>query len=119
MSSRAAHVTAGGLCAVSFYLSLVEVPANPAELIMLYGVGYFGGRIPDLLEPATNPNHRRFFHCVLVLLLIAYGIKLLMDWKPKDNAERILKGVLIATGIGYLSHLALDGMTPKSLPLLG
>jgi hypothetical protein len=29
-----------------------------------------------------------------------------------------LRKLLIAGGLGYLSHLALDGMTPKCIPLI-
>ena len=29
--------------------------------------------IPDLLEPATHPNHRKFFHSVAAALLVVYG----------------------------------------------
>ena len=29
-----------------------------------------------------------------------------------------LRKLLVASGLGYLSHLALDGMTPKCIPLL-
>lgn len=118
MSNRSAHISAGCLSAATVYLALVEIPENPLEFIAIIGAGYFGGRMPDLLEPATNPNHRQFFHCVAVLLLLAYGIKLLMDWKPKDDWQKLGKILLMAAAVGYISHLVLDGMTPKGLPLL-
>ena len=118
MANRSAHVSAGCLSATAFYLALVEVPENPLELVMMFGAVYFGGRMPDILEPATNPNHRAFLHSVAILLLIAYGIKLLIDWKPQDDWQRLGKGLLIAAGVGYISHLVMDGMTPRGLPLL-
>ena len=26
-------------------------------------IGKIGGVLPDILEPANNPHHRKFFHC--------------------------------------------------------
>lgn len=118
MSSRSTHVMTGCLSAFTFYMSLVEVPEDPMDLIILFGAGHFGGRMPDLLEPATNPHHRKFFHGLLVLLLLAYGIKKLIDWAPRSATERVVKVGLIAAAVGYASHLLLDSLTPRSIPIV-
>ena len=118
MSNRSAHVAAGCISATAFYLSLVEVPDDPHHLVVMFGASYFGSRLPDLLEPATNPNHRAFLHSVVFLLLLVAAIKLLVDWKPKSEWERVGKVLLVAAGVGYVSHLVLDSLTPRGLPLI-
>jgi len=83
-------------------------------------VGAFLGRLPDMLEPALrNPNHRQFFHSIAVLGLLAAGIHKAYHWEPQDEFEKIVRGVLLIGGAAYLSHLALDALTSKPLPLVG
>ncbi len=76
--------------------------------------GFLGSRLPDLLEPAKNHNHRSFFHSVLFLFSLIAGLALLFRSK-KGN---ILFSSLKSAGVGYTSHLAMDSTTPKGLPLL-
>ncbi|WP_082128424.1 metal-dependent hydrolase [Kosmotoga pacifica] len=68
--------------------------------------------LPDLLEPARNPNHRSFFHSWLVLsilLVIAFKI---------SKKEHIKAVSLLSFITGYKSHLLADMTTPKGLPLI-
>jgi len=69
--------------------------------------------LPDLLEPATNPNHRAFFHSLTAGGAVAYGAfgRHTEDWNPED------KFAVAAAALSFLSHLYLDGFTPKGLPL--
>jgi len=70
---------------------------------------------PDLLEPASDPNHRQFFHSVAMLAVLAVGgIKLLSD--PSLGEEEELG--LLAASVGYASHILMDGLSPKSVPLI-
>ena len=83
-------------------------------------IGAFFGKLPDIVEPSLgNPNHRQFFHSVTALGLLGVGVHKLYRWEPQDNVERVLRGLLLFGGAAYLSHLALDAMTSRSLPLLG
>ncbi|MBZ0071940.1 MAG: metal-dependent hydrolase [Gammaproteobacteria bacterium] len=83
-------------------------------------VGAFLGRLPDMIEPALgNPNHRQFFHSVVVLGLLAAGMRKVYHWEPQDEVEKIIRGVLLVGGAAYLSHLALDALTSRSLPFVG
>lgn len=83
-------------------------------------IGAFLGRLPDMIEPAfRNPNHRQFFHSITVLGLLATGMHKAYHWKPQDEFEKIVRGALLIGGAAYLSHLALDALTSKSLPLIG
>jgi len=83
-------------------------------------IGAFLGKLPDMIEPSLgNPNHRQFFHSVAVLGLLGVGMHKLYRWDPQDNVEGLLRGLLLLGGAAYLSHLALDAMTSRSLPLIG
>ncbi len=76
-------------------------------------------KLPDVLEPAVNPNHRQFFHSVAFALLVGAGWKTLYDLKPETDDGRFWRKVgMIAAG-AYLCHLALDATTTRSLPLIG
>lgn len=68
--------------------------------------------LPDLIEPATNPNHRKFFHSVVMT-----GGLLLMTQNPELKHEPVTKEAIEIAGYSYLSHLLLDSLTPKGLPL--
>lgn len=76
-------------------------------------------KLPDVLEPAVHPQHRQFFHSVACAALVATGWKALHEWQPQSEEARFLRKVgMIAAG-AYLCHLALDAITPRSLPLVG
>jgi membrane-bound metal-dependent hydrolase YbcI (DUF457 family) len=68
--------------------------------------------LPDILEPASHPNHRALLHsfsCAGALAYAAFG-KHSKPWADDD------KHVIHAAALAYLSHLLLDAGTPKSLP---
>ena len=78
------------------------------------------GKLPDMIEPALgNPHHRQFFHSFAVLGLVGWGMHKIHQWEPEDGFERLLRGFLLVGGAAYLSHLALDALTSRSLPLVG
>ncbi len=109
--------------------------------------GYVGASLPDILEPAVSPHHRNVGHSVSAgAIVLAGASKLAGDWERScrskadelfarsddesfSDLERLLCGIggillLLLAGLlsgfaaGYISHLALDATTPKSLPLL-
>lgn len=75
--------------------------------------------LPDKLEPAIHPNHRQFFHSVVVLAGVGYLTYRAYKWRPATDWEQILRWLVIVGGVAYLTHLALDACTAKSLPLIG
>lgn len=123
-----------------------RVPTNDKFLYVLFaGIGgSIGGAAPDWLEPGIHPNHRNVFHS----LLVGGGITAaaLADCQafchrasmaclhraqcaPPGSSAReteqlkatgwtILAGLIVGFLAGYVSHLALDARTAKSLPLL-
>lgn len=115
------HQFAGAIAA----LAITQIDAedktsmlhHPAAAIP---IGAVLGRLPDMIEPSLgNPNHRQFFHSVAMLGLLGTGMYKLYHWNPQDNLEKILRGLLLLGGAAYLSHLTLDSLTSRSLPLVG
>lgn len=90
--------------------NLVEFSITTATGI---GLGKIGGILPDLLEPATSPHHRKFFHSTTAGTALA-GTILANQGKMK----RVTKSLVNALGASYSSHLALDAKTPKGLPFI-
>jgi inner membrane protein len=120
MSSGTVHRTVAA-SAIGVVLLKHDVDRGELTLKPLAGslLAALATNLPDILEPATNPNHRQFFHSFVFAGAIGYGLKMAHDWQPEDKLEELLRfGVLVA-GYAYLTHLALDAMTAKSLPLLG
>ena len=116
MPGRATHEFAGSLTAIAVAATM------PSASIVSVGASYFigknAGRIPDLLEPATSPNHRKFFHSWMALGAMSYGWKKAYDREPETDLEKFLRYVALVGGAAAISHLVLDSLTPKSLPLI-
>lgn len=87
---------------------------NFLELGFFTAGGAVIGALPDILEPATNPNHRDFFHSVVFGGAVLYGAfgKHSQKWHPNDRFAAA------SIALSYLSHLYLDSGTPKGLPLI-
>lgn len=83
------------------------------------GLGALCGSLPDLIEPATNPHHRQFFHSVAFGIIVFEGLRRVYKWQPNDDWQRLARGITLIAGGAYLVHLAMDSTTPRSLPLLG
>jgi membrane-bound metal-dependent hydrolase YbcI (DUF457 family) len=74
--------------------------------------------LPDILEPATNPHHRQFFHSFAFAALVGGGMCKLYQWEPKTDMDERIKSCLLIAGGAYLIHLAMDACTKRSLPLV-
>jgi len=81
-------------------------------------VAVAAGTLPDVLEPAVNPHHRRFFHSVALLAVIGAGVYQAYKWEPRSNRDQWVRTALLAVGGAYLVHLVMAGCTPRSLPLV-
>lgn len=135
----------GGLTAAA--RTPVRPPAIPiAEMVGGAIGGYWGGRLPDLIEPATSPWHRGPAHSVSLATILAKSFDGLDRWEGycrgraahhaeqrglqgADSKEalshmlaewfwRFLAGLVAGLLSGYISHMALDAITSRSLPLL-
>ncbi|WP_459949443.1 metal-dependent hydrolase [Denitratisoma sp. agr-D3] len=105
--------------AVSLYLANQERTTGPTSKPLLGGAAAaLLTNLPDLLEPATSPNHRSFFHSVVFAAGLVEGFRQLNNWQPATDLEKFLRGAGMLAISAYLIHLALDFTTKKSLPIL-
>jgi membrane-bound metal-dependent hydrolase YbcI (DUF457 family) len=89
-----------------------------AELLVFEGVCILAGTAPDILEPATNPNHRALGHNVAVgTFLTKFAIANCSRKNP--DWQEFLKIAATVAIVSYAVHLIADGFTAKGLPLLG
>src|SRR3989344_7686238 len=112
MSNRTTHAFVGGLVGLGIYLysrKILDQEPNLKGLLISSLLGAGAGILPDMLEPATNPMHREFFHSVVVGGGLAYIVKNIINNPDIDNST---KEVLITLCGGYGSHLFLDASTP-------
>lgn len=80
--------------------------------------GLVGSTLPDILEPAIDPDHRGITHSTVVGSGIF--IKAIKSWTTNSSQSQKTEAVILtALAVGYLAYLFLDGKTPKGLPLLG
>lgn len=77
------------------------------------------GTLPDLIEPATSPLHRQLFHSVAFATVVGVMLYRTYQWQPDTDSGRVTRHILLFAGAAYLIHLAMDSMTPRSLPLIG
>lgn len=129
------HNTAGAILGTSIYLTIQDNSTEKrnvdlGELFLFSGIGLSTARIPDIIEPATNPNHRDFFHSLVFAGIMGYvGVKALQDFQTR-RLERRASGIekwskyeyvdiaiMIAAG-SILLHIVMDGFTPKGLPFI-
>lgn len=148
MPNRYLHAQIGGsLGAATAILRAKDQPNDliVAEVIGSTLSGVLGGLLPDFIEPATSPNHRKAAHSVTagasLVFVQATGwqgecrrraiteIEQASYLAPRSREHSrsnlmallwaLLAGLIGGLIAGYASHLALDAMTPRSLPLIG
>lgn len=95
-----------------------EGTSNDGTPILMGAAAALLPSLPDLLEPALHPNHRKFFHSVTVAVVIGHGMHNAYKWETKNDWERIIRSLVLIGGAAYLAHLARDALTAKSLPLI-
>lgn len=112
------HAIVGALTGLVTYrlhkLNENEAPTIQGALGFIL-LGGFAGVLPDILEPATSPNHRSFFHSAALLLMLAHVSQ--KAWESQ-NLTDVQKLVISAFTSAYGSHLLSDSLTPKSIPLV-
>jgi membrane-bound metal-dependent hydrolase YbcI (DUF457 family) len=121
MPNGATHSIVGGLSGLAVAALDKEDNGNSYHNpIPAIGMGAAFGKLPDLLEPSLkNPHHRQFFHSLAILGLVGYRTKKVYDWQPQDKLESIERSLALCAGAAYMSHLLLDALTSRSLPLIG
>ena len=140
----AGAVTGGG--AALYRARAQSAPHQLAEAVGGTAGGLFGGMLPDVFEPALSSWHRSFAHSWTTGLTLTTVTGKLESWEQscRTRAEhyrslrdgpsidpmlrvwywiaeyfwRAAAGFAAGLLTGYLSHLALDAMTPRGLPLI-
>lgn len=135
-----------GLSASAYYSK--DRPAFERFVELLAGIiaGVGAARLPDILDPPTTPNHRGRAHGVVQSATVfSWLTSNIPDWQDQlrskakelarsaEETDSLLDAVLLLIGrilllaasgaipgfvAGYVSHLAADATTPKSLPLV-
>lgn len=119
MNGPTHRLVAGAAIAVAAACHEQRSGQEPTAMPLAAGaLGALCTNLPDILEPATSPNHRKTFHSVTCAVAIGIGMKKAWDWKPEDDLGRLVRFVMLVAGAGYLTHLALDATTKRSLPLI-
>jgi len=116
-NSNVHFVVGAGVSAV-VYLGFCRCTNRKATVWGVLGASLAGAvvaSVPDLLEPAVHPNHRAFFHSLAALGLSAWA-GLSTPGDPRFSQDDKLAVLLVS--LAYVSHLILDGFTPRSLPLV-
>lgn len=119
MARSQAHILAGAAtsCAVVLWDRHSRQKQTELSHILLgLVVGVFFALLADILEPATNPYHRGFFHSLVFACFL--GLILLKFFKKTDDDKADAALLLKAAGGAYASHLILDAGTPLGLPLI-
>jgi len=118
MPNSKTHFLVGAVIGAGLYCLIKKSQDQPIELSGVLGMGLVGGvagLLPDIIEPATSPNHREFAHSIAALLVIGSGINKLHE---NQGIEAGQKELLLTLALGYGSHLLLDAGTPASLPII-
>ena len=120
MPNALTHRSGAGLI-VGLALLSVEIKKKELTHAPLTGsvIAAICTNIPDLLEPAVHSHHRQFFHSVAFAGMIGLGMYKAYEWKPETDLDKFIRICLLAAGAGVLIHLAMDSVTPRSIPLLG
>jgi membrane-bound metal-dependent hydrolase YbcI (DUF457 family) len=115
---RFEHAIVGALAALGLYGLYKHVkqerPTIPGALGSLI-VGALAGIAPDILEPATSPSHRSFFHSIILLVGVAYGNQKVWESQNLTEDQKLFLSMLSAA---YGSHLVSDSVTPKGIPFI-
>ena len=124
----------------------LPAPQLIAETVGGVAGGIGGGVLPDAIDSPTSPNHRAAAHSMSITGGIGYFLnEQLPEWQKslRNQGQHyaqlsaaspsllpqicygileflcyFLSGALAGLLAGYASHLALDSLTPSSLPIL-
>lgn len=130
MPNAKTHVQAGlfitGITSLGFGLRFRTF--NPFKLVLSLGLSVVASRLPDILEPATSPNHRSFFHSFIFGLIVGglsyYTWRRLQDELTRNEADKVttfkalILEIVFIVLLCFSVHLVLDAFTKKSLPLI-
>jgi inner membrane protein len=121
MSNGATHRLTSGVgvgltFALQEYNETGELSAKP---LVAGSIASILGSLPDLVEPATNPHHRQFFHSYAFAIILGGVTYQIYKWEPESTLQDIIRFLLLVASGAYLIHLLYDSQTPRGLPIIG
>ena len=87
MNSRG-HMMLGAAVGAGVYVAnkkFRKEPVTTQEGLLCSGIGACFALLPDLLEPASSPNHRSFFHGVVFALFVGYTVWAYIQHLKRDG----------------------------------
>lgn len=120
MACAAEHATFNFLSVTAATLAVQHQDGHPVDgsALAMGTAAALLPSLPDILEPAVHPNHRRFFHSVTFGATVAYAMLRAYKWETQEPWEHLARVAVLAGGAAYLAHLVRDAFTDKSLPLI-
>jgi|SRR3972149_955867 len=118
MANKTTHMAIGAIAGLGAYALIKSLTGEKWTLggaLASVAGGAIVACVPDVLEPALHPNHRGVFHSIVLSGGIAYLNKKIHG---SLNVSPELKQACAVVSASYASHLLLDAITPKSLPLV-
>ena len=115
---KSEHAIIGALASLGLYGLYKYVKQEKPTVLGAIGsllLGGIAGVLPDIVEPATNPNHRSLFHSITLLAMLTYGNKKVWESQNLTEDQKVAISMISAA---YGSHLVSDSSTPKSIPLI-
>lgn len=117
MPSSKTHFIIGSLLGAGLYAASKKLQNQQIDPISMIGMGLLGGvagLLPDLIEPANSPLHRKTAHSITAVAGLIQGLKKINE---NPNLQQDQKDFWTILALCYGSHLALDSQTPARLPL--
>lgn len=149
MPNHNEHLIWGAVAGAGYCLLSSSVRRREISLAELLGgalSGAIASKLPDVIEPATHPNHRSTFHSAS--FLVTTGI-VALPWAEQERQRQyqladyartqenvsaneieqgywlrkalwheFVAGLFAGLVVGYISHLVADSLTPKGIPIL-
>lgn len=97
-------------------LGRIGRPWSQFYMVVVNWVGDHVATLPDDLEPAIGPNHRKIFHSKDAFRQIEIWKKDIRNKNSHDNQNWWVNVFLLMCLSAYQSHLFLDSTTPKGIP---
>jgi membrane-bound metal-dependent hydrolase YbcI (DUF457 family) len=115
MSNSDEHFTVGGIAGLIILLiGITGIEINLGTAIGAILLSAFGALVPDILEPATGPNHRSLFHSFTALFVIGFFTLGILSGQSSFSAVAVVG----FAAVGHISHLVMDARTKKGLPAI-
>jgi inner membrane protein len=102
---------------IIYDLALKGITLDFLILPILLLLTIYGSILPDIIEPSRNQHHRKFFHSLFLLAIIIMFIARVYKDLISGEVSNIKMMFAFFMFSGYASHLLVDLLTYKGLPI--